>query len=56
MLGKYHALWTEVQAVRDLPKDERALDALIAYHLKRVAGPEKAAIILEGLRRKDAKL
>ena len=53
LLGKYHALWTEVQAVRDLPKDERALDALIEYHLNRVAGPEKAAIIIEGLRKKD---
>lgn len=38
LMGKYHALWTDVQAVKDLPKDERELDALLAYHLKRVAG------------------
>lgn len=39
--------------MRDLPKDERQLDALIAYHLERVAGPVKAKIVLEALRKKD---
>jgi len=50
LLAKHHALLTDVQEVRDLPKDERALDALIEHHLKRVMGPEKAAIVLKALR------
>jgi phage terminase small subunit len=50
LLGKNHALWTDVQEVRDLPKDERKLDAMIEYHLKRVMGPERAEIVLNALR------
>jgi hypothetical protein len=40
-------LWTEVQAIRDLPKDERALDALIERHLRRVMGAKRAEIVLK---------
>lgn len=42
LLGKYHALFTEVQEIRDLPKDERKLDAMIEFHLKRVLGPRES--------------
>jgi hypothetical protein len=54
LLGKYHALWTEVQAIRDLPKDERKLDAMIEYQLKRVMGSERAEIVLKALREPHA--
>ena len=50
LLAKHHALLTDVQEVRDLPKDERRLDALIEHHLKRTLGPEKAAIVIAALR------
>jgi hypothetical protein len=50
LLAKHHALLTDVQEVRDLPKDDRRLDALIEHHLKRVMGPERAEIVLKALR------
>ena len=44
----------QVQAVRDLPNDERALGVVIAYQVNRVLGPETVAVIHEGLCTKEA--
>lgn len=40
LLGKYHAIWTDVQVVRELPRDPARLRELIAVELARIFGAD----------------
>lgn len=40
LLGKFHAIWTDVHAVRDLPRDPAKLRDIVETELLRVLGPD----------------
>ena len=54
LLGKYHALWTEVHAVRDLPRDPARLREIIEVEVVRVLGEEAILRLADRIRNRRA--
>ena len=50
LLGKFHALWTEVHAVRDLPRDPARLREVIASEVVRVLGADAILQLADRIR------
>ena len=54
LLGKYHALWTDVHAVRDLPRDPARLREIIQTEVVRVLGEENILRLADRVRNRRA--